>query len=81
MVNVPKNIGGPNYLITAKTYLRRWFKWSRDVCIHLNYLYNKSYFHNLSKLTLFDTSLAMGTWPNNFAFQIQIQVEDSMKCI
>jgi hypothetical protein len=44
-------------------------------------LYLKLTFNNLSKLTLFDTSLTMKTQPNIFSFQIWIQVEDNMKYI
>jgi hypothetical protein len=48
--------------------------------MHPNSLYPKSYFNNLSKLTLFDTSLTVRTQSNKFFFQTQIQVKDSMKC-
>ncbi len=34
----------------------------------LNFLYPKLNFNNLSKLTLFDTSLAMKTQPNIISF-------------
>jgi hypothetical protein len=76
-----KKIGNPNCLIIAKTYLQRWFKYFGNVFMCPKKLYPKSYFNNLSKLKLFNTSLVMKRWLNKFSFQIRIQMEDIMKCI
>ncbi len=80
MVNATKKVGGPSCLIIAKTSLRKQYKYFGDVLICPNSLYLKLTFNNLSKLTLFDTSLTVRTQSNKFFFQTQIQVKDSMKC-
>ncbi len=38
-------------------------------------------FQYLSKLTLFDTSMTIKTWPKSFVFQMWIHVEDNMPWI
>ncbi len=81
VVNVTNKVGGPSCLIIAKTSLQRQYKYFGDVLKCPNSLYLKLTFNNLSKLTLFDTSLTMKTQPNIFSFQIWIQVEDNMKYI
>ncbi len=49
-----------------------------DVLIHPHSLYPKLNFSNLSKLTLFDTSILVKTQCNNYAFEIQIRAEDNV---
>jgi hypothetical protein len=77
MVNVIKKVGGPSCLIITKTSLRKQSKWFGDFLIHPHSLYPKLDFSNLSKLTLFDTSIHVRTQLNNCAFELQIQ-EDNM---
>ncbi len=65
MVNATKKVGGPSCLIIAKTSLQRQYKYFVNVLICPNSLYLKLTFNNLSKLTVFDTSLTMRTQLNN----------------
>jgi hypothetical protein len=78
MVNVIKKVGGLSCLIITKTSLWKLSKWFGDVLIHPHSLYPKLNFSNLSKLTLFDTSIPVKTQHNNYAFEIWIWAEDNI---